>query len=98
EKSHRAPVPLHEAAHIVAVSAVPFPPAVADEASYLIETGRIPCLGNQFSAGENRIRLDIPENRGEFREADPSRLGQEWKQDRSGNRRHASRRPSIGDC
>src|SRR6516162_7064327 len=64
ERSHRAPVPLHEPAHIVAVWPVPLPPAGTDKAPYLIETGRIPCLRNQFGAGEDGIRLDIPDNRG----------------------------------
>ena len=62
-------VPLDEAAHIVAESAVPFLPAVANEASHLIEAGRIPCLRNQFGAGEDGIRLDIPEHRGSFERA-----------------------------
>ena len=49
--------------------AVPFPPGVAYEASHLIKAGRIPCLRNQFGAGEDGIRLDIPENRGRFERA-----------------------------
>src|SRR5215471_8319635 len=42
--------------------AIPLLPAVADKGPHLIEAGGIPCLGDQFGAGEDRIRLDIPED------------------------------------
>src|SRR5262245_27222982 len=49
-------------ADVVAELAVPLLPGIADEAAYLIEAGRVPGLGNQFSAGEQRIRFDVPEH------------------------------------
>ena len=55
--------PLHEAAHVVAEPAVPLLPGVADEAADLIEAGRVPRFGDQLGAGQQRIRLDVPEHR-----------------------------------
>src|SRR5262249_3893332 len=56
-------VALDEAPDIVSESAVPFLPAVANEASYLIESGRIPRFRDELRAGQQRIRFDIPEDR-----------------------------------
>jgi hypothetical protein len=53
----------HEAAHVVAELAVPFLPAVADEAADLVQPGRVPGLGDQLDAGETGVRLDVPEHR-----------------------------------
>jgi hypothetical protein len=58
----RLVVAFEETPHVVAEPAVPLLPRVADEASHLIETCRIPCLRNQLGAGQQGIGLDIPEN------------------------------------
>src|SRR5207253_1836925 len=65
-RAYRAVVALDKAADIVSEATIPFLPAIADEASHLIETGGVPCLGDQFGAGEDGVGLDIPENRGIF--------------------------------
>src|SRR5262249_3672226 len=63
---HRADstvVALEKSSDIVTKPAVPFLPTVSDEISDLVKTGRVPCLGDQLYVGENRIGLDVPENR-----------------------------------
>ncbi len=62
QQMHCAAVTFHKSADVVAKPAVPLLPAVADKASDLIETGSVPWLRDQFGAGEDRIRLDVPEN------------------------------------
>ena len=59
---YRAVVAFEETPDVVAEPAIPLLPAVADEASHLIQSGGIPCLGNQLGAGQQRIRFDVPEN------------------------------------
>src|SRR5580704_709914 len=47
---YRSLVPTKKAADIIAEPSVPLPPAVADEAAHLVQTGRIPGFCNEFRA------------------------------------------------
>src|SRR4029434_4830671 len=60
---HHPLVATEEAADIVAEAAVPLLPTVPNEAADLIQTGRIPRLGNEFRAGQDRVGLNIPQHR-----------------------------------
>src|SRR6185295_2029004 len=57
---HRTVVATEKTSKIVAELPIPLPPAVPDEATYLVETGRVPRLGDELRAGKRRIRFDIP--------------------------------------
>src|SRR5580704_17213565 len=46
--------------YIVAELPVPLTPAIPGEAPDLIESGRIPGLGDQFRPCQRRVRLDVP--------------------------------------
>ena len=87
---HRAVVAFQETPDVVAEPAVPFLPGVADEAADLIEPGGIPRLGDQLGAGEQRIRLDVPEDRRVGQRATRPRRATGSTRDRSGSRRRAS--------
>ena len=52
-----------ETPYVVAETAVPFLPGITGEAAHLIEPGGVPRFRNQFGAGQQRIRFDIPEHR-----------------------------------
>ena len=52
-----------EVADIVAKPVVPLPPAVTDKGADLIESCRVPRLGDHFCACERRIGLDVPKHR-----------------------------------
>src|SRR5439155_15300208 len=52
-----------KAADIITEPPVPLPPAVPDEAPDLVQTRRIPGLGDELRARERRVRLDIPQDR-----------------------------------
>src|SRR5215472_2338656 len=52
-----------ERADIVAESAVPLLPAVADEAADLVEAGCVPSLGDKLRPGQRRVALNIPQDR-----------------------------------
>src|SRR5512144_113039 len=56
-------VPFEEGPDVVAKFPVPLVPAVADKRSDLVETAGIPGFRDQFHVGEDRIRLDLPEDR-----------------------------------
>src|ERR1700733_2933729 len=56
-------VAAEETTHVIAKAPIPFPPAISNETANLIESSRIPCLGNHFCPGECRIGLDIPKDR-----------------------------------
>src|SRR4029077_13455895 len=60
---HQTLIASEKTANIVAESAIPFSPAVSDEASHLVKTGGVPGLGNKLRPREHRIRLDIPQHR-----------------------------------
>jgi hypothetical protein len=60
---HRARIPSKEAADIVPEPPVPFPPVIPAEASHLVQTGRIPRLGDHFRARQHGIGFDVPEHR-----------------------------------
>src|SRR5262249_48966279 len=60
---HRPVLAAEEVADVVAESAIPLLPGVPDEAPDLVETGRVPRLGNELRAGEGRVGLDVPEYR-----------------------------------
>src|SRR5262252_6766803 len=53
--SHRPLVATEKAADIVAEPTVPLLPTVPNKAAHLIQTGRIPRLGNEFRAGQGRV-------------------------------------------
>ena len=53
----------HERAHVVAEPPVPLHPAVAHEAADLVEPAGVPRLGDQLGAGQDRVGLDLPEDR-----------------------------------
>ena len=55
QQAHRASVCLYKASDIVAESAVPLLPAVADEGPHLIEAGGVPRLSDQFGAGKDGV-------------------------------------------
>src|SRR4029077_12105318 len=59
----RTVVTTKEAADIIAEAPIPFTPLVPDEATDLIQAGRIPGFGDELGAGKRRIRVDIPEHR-----------------------------------
>src|SRR5690349_7642645 len=63
QQPYRPAVAFDKAADIVAKPPVPLLPAVADKGPHLIEAGGVPRLGDQFGAGEDGIRLDVPEDR-----------------------------------
>ena len=60
---HRTRLRAEEGADVVTEPSVPLLPAVSDEAADLVETDRIPRLGDELRARERRIRLDVPEDR-----------------------------------
>ena len=62
EAGHRAALTLPELSHVVAKPAVPLLPRVADEVADLVESRRVPCLGDQLGAGQHRIRFDVPQH------------------------------------
>src|SRR5207244_929993 len=64
DAAERATFAADEVADIVAEPAVPLLPGVADEASDLIEPGRVPRLGEKLRASQGRVRLDVPEHGG----------------------------------
>src|SRR5262249_18461460 len=57
----RARLPAEEGADVVTEPSIPLLPAVPDEAADLVETGRIPGLGDELRPCERRVRLDVPE-------------------------------------
>src|SRR5208283_80816 len=69
QQPYRPTVAFDKAAYVVPEAAIPFLPIIAEEAPHLIETGSVPRLGDLFDAGEDGIRVDIPENRGAFERA-----------------------------
>ena len=89
QQPDRAAVALDKAADVVPEAAIPLLPVIADEATHLIETGSVPRLRDQFGAGEDGIRLDIPENRGIFERATRFRPGTGSRRGRSGTHRRA---------
>jgi hypothetical protein len=64
EGQHGAVVRLDEPSDVVAESAVPLLPRVAGEAADLVEPGRVPGFGDELGPGQDRIRLDVPEDGG----------------------------------
>src|SRR5512143_1843746 len=62
----RTAVAAEKSSHVIPKPAVPLSPAVADEASHLVKPSRVPCLGDQLDAGQDRVRVDIPEDRRGF--------------------------------
>ncbi len=59
-------IPFQETPDIVPEFSVPFLPAVPDKAAHLVETGGIPGFGDQLGAGQYRVGLNVPEDRGVF--------------------------------
>src|SRR4051812_14972822 len=57
-------VALQKRSHIVAEPAVPLLPAVADKAPDLIKPSGVPGFRDELDIGKNRIRFDIPKDRG----------------------------------
>jgi len=60
--AHHARVAAHEPAHIVAKAAVPLGPTVSGKGPQLVEPRRVPRFGDQLGPGQDRFRLDLPEN------------------------------------
>jgi hypothetical protein len=48
---------------VVAEAAVPFLPGVAREGADLVKADGVPGFGDELRAGQERIRLDVPEHR-----------------------------------
>ena len=95
---HRARLAAEEVADVVAEPAVPLLPAVADEAADLVETRRVPRLGNELRARERRIRLDVPQHRRVRQRLTRRHRAPGSRRDRTGSRRRASPPPSSAGC
>ena len=93
-----ARVALDERAHVVAEAAVPLDPAVADEAADLVQPAGVPRLGDELRAGQDRVGLDVPEDRRIGQRLGRPRRATGPTRGRSGSRRRASPRPSSGGC
>jgi len=72
-------------------------PGVPDKAAHLVETGRVPGLGDQLGSGQRRARFNVPEHGG-FAEGSRSRPALGSTRDQSENHPHASPSPSGADC
>ena len=56
-------IALDKRAHVVAEAAIPLFPLLTDKAAHLVEPSSIPCLGDQLCAGQDRVVLDVPQDR-----------------------------------
>ena len=56
-------IPFDKATDFITESPVPFLPLVLAEAADLVQTGRVPGLGNQFGACQHWIGVDFPKDR-----------------------------------
>ena len=61
--AHASGVALDERADVVPEAAVPLDPAIARERPDLVQAGRVPRLGDELRAGEDRVGLDVPDDR-----------------------------------
>src|SRR5262249_9118135 len=59
EMPYESVVASQEMPDVVAETAVPFLPRVADEGADLIESGGVPGFGDELRAGQQRVRLDV---------------------------------------
>src|SRR6185436_18776751 len=58
-----AGIALDERPNVVAEAAVPLDPAIAGERTHLVQAGRVPGLRDQLRAGQDRVGLDVPDDR-----------------------------------
>ena len=63
QRLHHPGIAPQERADVVAEAAIPFHPAVARELADLVEPARVPGLGDEPRAGQDRICLDIEQDR-----------------------------------
>src|ERR1700752_2107116 len=56
-------VSAEETPNVVPEAPVPFLPAISNKAPHLVQSGGVPSFSDHFCSGENRIGLNIPEDR-----------------------------------